>query len=99
MLYELLGGRLPFQADSYADLLVKVRTQEPATLASLKPELPQALVAAVDRGLAREADKRWQTALEFGDSVRAAMGIPKRRLGGPTLTPQPAPSPAAPDPL
>src|SRR5206468_1966674 len=79
MLYELLGGRLPFHADSYADLLVKVRTQEPATLASLKPELPQALVAAVDRGLSREAGTRWQTALEFADAVRVAMGIPKRQ--------------------
>ncbi|MHB8878603.1 MAG: serine/threonine-protein kinase, partial [Myxococcaceae bacterium] len=48
MLYELLGGRLPFQAETYVDLAVKVRTQVAQPLSAIAPHLPPALCMAVD---------------------------------------------------
>ncbi len=73
MLYELLAARLPFEADSYAALVVKVRTEVPPPLQSIAPQLPAALCAAIDRGLAREREQRWPTAQQFADGLRTSM--------------------------
>ena len=83
MLYELLAGRLPFEAQSYAELVVKVRTEVPPPLASIAPLLPAALCAAIDKGLAREREQRWPTAQQFADGLRAAIGagLPSTPLG------------------
>ena len=45
MLYELLAKRLPFEAQSYAELVVKVRTETPRPLATIAPGLPAAVCA------------------------------------------------------
>ncbi len=90
MLYELLGGRLPFDAQSYAELVVKVRTEQPKPLGTLAPKLPPALLSAIERGLARDAAARWQTASDFADALRAAMNIPARRRSSSHATRPPA---------
>jgi serine/threonine-protein kinase len=69
MLYELLGKRLPFDAQSYAELVVKVRTETPKPLLSLVPQLPEPLAAAVDKGLAREKEARWTSAMDFAAAI------------------------------
>jgi serine/threonine-protein kinase len=71
MLYELLGRRLPFDAQSYAELVVKVRTETPKPLLSLVPQLPPSLAAAVDKGLAREKEARWTNATDFAAALTA----------------------------
>ncbi|MBI3180651.1 MAG: serine/threonine protein kinase [Myxococcales bacterium] len=87
ILYELASGRLPFDAESYGDLVVKVRTTAPPPLASLAPQIPPALAAVVDRGQSREAASRWQSAFDFADALRAAMGLPRpARPPGPRKT-------------
>jgi serine/threonine protein kinase len=74
MLYELLAKRLPFEAQSYAELVVKVRTEVPPPLATIAVGLPAALCAVVDRGLARDRENRWQTAQQMAEALRAASG-------------------------
>ena len=73
ILYELLSGRLPFAARSYPELVLKVQTERPAPLATVAPEVPALLAAVVDRGLARDADARWQSAGELAGALRAAL--------------------------
>lgn len=97
MLYELLGNRLPFEAQSYAELIVKVKTETPAPLASVQPQLPAALCAAVDRGIAKEKADRWATAKEFAQALRAGLGVgaeaPSPRpmdTGAPRVAPVPS---------
>ncbi|MBK7862981.1 MAG: serine/threonine protein kinase [Archangiaceae bacterium] len=75
MLYELLGGRLPIEAQSYAELIVKVKNELPAPLASVQPMLPPQLTATVDRGLLKEKDARWPTARDFSHALRAGLGV------------------------
>ncbi len=72
MLYELLAGRLPFDAQSYAELIVKVRTEPPAPLAGVAPHLPAQVVSVVMRGLAKEREARWPSAWEFAQALKAA---------------------------
>ncbi|MBL8950219.1 MAG: serine/threonine protein kinase [Myxococcaceae bacterium] len=75
MLYELLGARLPLEAQSYAELIVKVKTEAPPPLASLQPKLPAGLAAAVDRGLAKDKEARWPSARDFAAALRANIGV------------------------
>ncbi|MFZ5472117.1 MAG: protein kinase domain-containing protein [Myxococcota bacterium] len=95
ILYELFAHRLPFDAESYADLLVKVRTQPPPPLAQLAPTLPAPLVAVVERAMAREVTARFQTALEMGDALRVALQLPQRsaQTSRPLSYATPSPSP------
>ncbi|HVZ35899.1 MAG TPA: serine/threonine-protein kinase, partial [Polyangiaceae bacterium] len=41
ILYEVLTGRLPFEADNFADLAAKVITSEPVPPRQLRPDLPE----------------------------------------------------------
>lgn len=76
MMYELLSGKLPLEATSYADLIVKVRTEAPPHLALVVPSLPRPLADAVMVGLAKDKEQRWPSAREFANGLRAAMGLP-----------------------
>jgi len=60
-LYELLTGRRPFEGDSEAELMFRIISDNPAPLLSLAPECPQALAAAVERMLEKEAEARYQS--------------------------------------
>ena len=69
MLFELLIGRRPFEADSMGDLLSRIAHQDAPRLRTLRPELPVLLDEIVARLLAkspgmRQADAR-QVALEL----------------------------------
>lgn len=76
MLYELLSGRLPFDAESYAHLIVKVRTEQPAPLHQLVADVPLPLAQVVMVGLAKEPHQRWQSAKEFAEAIRSALKLP-----------------------
>ena len=76
MMYELLSGRLPLDADSYAGLIVKVRTEQPPHLSQVAANVPKPLADAVMVGLAKEKEQRWASAKEFANALRAAMGLP-----------------------
>lgn len=71
ILYELLAGRTPHVSESGAatELLLKLFTQEPMPLASLRPDLPAGLCAAVHKSLARERDDRFPNALAMAEAL------------------------------
>jgi eukaryotic-like serine/threonine-protein kinase len=75
MLYELLANRLPIEATSYADLIVKVKTQAPAPLREIAPRVPASLAQVITIGLSKEPKDRWQTARDFSAALRTAVGI------------------------
>jgi len=69
MLYELLTGRLPFEAASMGQLLLQIARGEPEPLQRLRPDLPPALVMLVAELLARQPDQR----PEDGEAVAAQL--------------------------
>jgi serine/threonine-protein kinase len=98
VMYEALAGRLPFQADNAADLIVAVLNSVPIPLVSLRDDLGDALGAFVGKAMARSPDDRFQSAeemrlalLEVIDSEPhlQALSLPKR-----FVTPQSQPSDA-----
>jgi eukaryotic-like serine/threonine-protein kinase len=60
VLYELVGGRKPFQAESFASTMYKILEETPDPLEHLVPDLPPRLIAVVDRAMAKSPDDRYQ---------------------------------------
>lgn len=54
-----LSGRLPFQAPTAQALLSMHLTRQPPSVTSLRPDLPGALAAVIDRCLAKDPDDRF----------------------------------------
>jgi len=76
MAYELFSGRLPLDAQSYAELILKVRNEQPLPLLQVAPQVPPPLAQVITVGLAKEAQHRWQSAAEFSQALRSAVGLP-----------------------
>jgi len=85
VLYKMLTGVLPFQADTAQETMIKRLTDLPEPLAQARPDIvfPPALQAAMDRALARSVSDRYFSAGEFGRDVVAAVGgaaVPETRM-------------------
>ncbi len=75
VLYELLSGVRPFEADSAAALLNNIRTASPAPLLSLRPELPERLHVVVRNCLEKDRGQRYPSA----DALRTALALCRTR--------------------
>ena len=59
MAYRMLAGHVPFDGDSAIDILHKHCMFPPPSLAEAAPHLPEHVVAAVERGLAKAGAERF----------------------------------------
>ena len=71
LLYEMLAGRPPFQAEYAPAVVYAILHEEPAPLAALRPDLPPELDRILQKALAKEPDKRYQEAAEFLADLQA----------------------------
>jgi len=81
-LYQLLCGALPFAGDSMAQLMFRIASEPPTDILSVRPDLPPALVAFLDKAMAKKAEERYQTGDEFAAALRAAFGGGAAATGG-----------------
>ena len=100
ILYQLLSGYLPFQADSVAGMLVSIVSEDPIPLSEAAPNVPVELAEIIMQCLSKDRDKRPQTARELGmllapfSSQRTSLwDADTERVTGKNLD---APSPKAP---
>ncbi|HEY8491541.1 MAG TPA: protein kinase [Dehalococcoidia bacterium] len=70
VLYELLTGTLPFQADNVAALATQRLVRDPVPLRQRNPALSPELEAIVMTALARDVNQRFPTAGEFAAALR-----------------------------
>jgi serine/threonine-protein kinase len=79
--YQLLSGRLPYEAQSLTELALKQQREAPTLLHMLNPEVTPQLAAAVDRALALEAGDRFASAEEMrkalADGARGVGAMPE----------------------
>ncbi len=73
ILYEALAGRVPFFAESFNDLLFKVVLEAPPPIEEHVPGLDPAIVAIVNKAMARNPDERYQSARAFREVLLAWM--------------------------
>ncbi len=65
VLYELVTGRRPFQAESWARLISSILRDEPKPVTDLRPSLPQHLSQILSKCLEKNKSRRYQTAREL----------------------------------
>ena len=75
--YQLMAGRLPYEAASLTDLARQQDTGPPQPLHELNRDVPPALSAAVLRALEHAADDRYRDAREMEEALRKGLrGVP-----------------------
>ena len=79
LLFQLASGQLPFMADTIPELRRELEQGPRPPLGELRPDLPVALVAVVDRALNRDALRRYQSAAEMESALHAALGSPQAK--------------------
>ncbi|HEV2861252.1 MAG TPA: protein kinase, partial [Pyrinomonadaceae bacterium] len=72
MLYEMIAGRVPFDAPSAPALALKHIKESPPPLEEARPGVPDALARLVMWALAKNPAERPQTAADFSRELRAA---------------------------
>jgi len=79
VLFELLSGRLPHEAESPVLLLDAKFRKEPESLRKLVPEkgIPKMVDAAVSRALSTEPEHRYRSAAELRKALEAALEEPE----------------------
>jgi eukaryotic-like serine/threonine-protein kinase len=81
VLYRMLTGKLPFEATTAQEVMVKRLTDEPLKLAHARPDLsfPPGLQQVFDTALARTPAERYQSVAKFAADVTAVTGRPAAR--------------------
>ena len=77
--FNCLTGVLPFPSNSAQEAMIMRLTDQPKTLAEMKPDVdwPAELQAVMDKVLARDADERYQKSPDFGrDMAKAVENMP-----------------------
>jgi serine/threonine-protein kinase len=76
--YRMLSGKLPFEATTVQETMIKRLTDEPIKLAEVRPDLsfPAGLQPVLDTALARTPAERYQSVAKFAADVGAITGRP-----------------------
>ena len=61
LLYEMIGGRTPFEGDSMSETFANLINSEPPPLARFASEVPEELQRIVSKTLRKKKDERYQT--------------------------------------
>ena len=65
MLYEMLTGRLPFEADNAVSVAIMQMQSEPTQPRQLNPDIPEGLEQITLKAMQKDPDKRYQSAAEM----------------------------------
>ena len=73
ILYQMLGGRVPFTGATPVAIAIKQTMEEPPPITEMNPALPHGVVAVIMQALAKKPDQRYATAGELAQALRSAM--------------------------
>ena len=59
VMYELLAGRLPYQASSSVAMINKILNEAPTPLGTIRPDLPEKLIQIVETAMHKDTTKRY----------------------------------------
>ncbi|HSO31319.1 MAG TPA: serine/threonine-protein kinase [Labilithrix sp.] len=81
ILFELLGGQLPFDGETVTEVCIRVVNERPADLLTLRPALDPELVAIVMRCLAKDPEQRFHNVSALASALEPFSRSAKQ--GGP----------------
>lgn len=71
VLYQLLAGENPFRASNASQTLYRLLHHVPTPLSRLRGDIPPRLDDVLSRAMAKHPARRYQSAAEFADALRA----------------------------
>ena len=69
--YQLMTGRLPYEASSLSELALKQQREPPASVDELNPRVPPELADAISSALALDQEDRPDTAMVLAEAIAA----------------------------
>jgi serine/threonine-protein kinase len=96
ILYEAATGRVPFDGDTFNELLIKIVTEDSPPVRTVVPDLDQGLADIIDKARQKNPDHRFASAREFRDALaRWSEGARSALATGATIALAP-PAPVSP---
>jgi serine/threonine-protein kinase len=74
--YQMLTGRVPFEAGNSMALLLKHVSEAPRPIAELRPDTPPALRDAIERAMMKQPEDRWPTATSMREAILSNEAAP-----------------------
>ena len=74
MTYEMLTGKLPFEGKNQQEMMIARLRNDPIPIRSRRSDIPEAVEKVLNKGMARNADDRYPSAVEFATEFAAAAG-------------------------
>ncbi|MGD2245967.1 MAG: serine/threonine-protein kinase [Candidatus Aminicenantes bacterium] len=70
ILYEVLTGRRPFEAESITTVIYKIINEEPPAISELKKGLPAGFGKIIGKALAKDPNNRYQSCGQLAEDLR-----------------------------
>jgi serine/threonine protein kinase len=86
VVFEMVTGRPPFEAQSALGVITKHLCDQPPALSQVQPQVPGWLDEAVRKALAKSPAERWQTMADFARALAPADGGAERPDGAPAVS-------------
>jgi serine/threonine-protein kinase len=81
LLYEMLDGEVPFQADTQVGVAMKHVNEQMPDVQQRRPEISSALAAVIERATAKDPKKRYPDMLAFLADLEGALEVEIARSG------------------
>ena len=81
VLYEMLTGQVPFQADSQVGVAMKHVNEELPDVQQRRPEISAAAALVVERATTKDSSERYQSVGEMIDDLSTALEVEAARAG------------------
>ena len=76
VMYEMLTGKVPFEADTPVSVALKHMQEEPKTAIEINPNIPRAVNDVIMKALKKEANLRYQSATSMLFDLKRALKEP-----------------------
>ncbi len=78
-LYEMVAGKPPFQADYEQGMVYLILNQEPENLRKLREDIPETLLAIVEKSMAKEREDRYDDMASLLQDIRSIADLHEKR--------------------
>jgi serine/threonine-protein kinase len=83
IIFQMLTGRLPYEASTPVALLMKHITEPVPNILDIKPDLPPDCAAVLSQALAKEREERYSTAADLAAALAASLKVSSSDETGP----------------
>src|SRR5688572_29264011 len=74
IMYEAVTGRVPFDGNTFNELMFKIVLSDPPKLSEVVPDLDPAFAAIINKAMARELDQRFASATQLRQAIDDYLG-------------------------